>query len=215
MNSLFRPVARVLLFGSVLLRGCVEPYHADDMFLRENLLVISAHITDKPGVQEIEISRSSHPEAPKFNAEEGCYAVLHRDDGQSREFVPGDRPGHYAADLDADFLQPGMSFRLQVVTPDGNEYQSDFDRLRSAPVIDSVFYEVEDMVYAGDEDPVPGIRFYVDFTYDDASNEYLRWELIETYEFHNPVMEAYITRTGGTGSSWKGRTIPGFVTSPG
>ncbi len=48
------------------------------------------------------------------------------------------------------------------------------------------------MEYPGEDDAVPGICFYLDFTYDDEAYEYIRWELTETYEFHNPDMEAYV-----------------------
>jgi hypothetical protein len=182
----------ILVIAVAVLQGCVERYRPDDMYLKEGLLVVSAHITDDPGPQIVEISRSSHPEAPAFNAEMGCYVLLFREDGESREFTPGAEPGYYTADLDSSFLRTGMSFQLQVFTQDGHEYHSDFDRIRPVPAIDSIYYKVEEMMYSGEDKPVPGIRFYVDFTYDDASYEYIRWELTETYEFHNPNMEAYL-----------------------
>lgn len=192
MISFVRQIALIHLVALVILSGCVERYHPDDMYLKEGLLVISAHITDKPGIQTIEISRSSHPEAPTFNPEPGCYVLLFREDGESREFFDGDPPGYYATELDSSFLRTGMSYQLQVVTSDGNEYHSDFDMIRPVPPIDSIYYKVEERILTGEDEPVPGIRFYVDFTYDDEAYEYLRWELIETYEFHNPSMEAYV-----------------------
>ena len=90
-----------------------------------------------------------------------------------------------------------MLFQVQVLTQDGNEYHSDFDMIRPVPAIDRVYYKVEDMIYQGEDDPVPGIRFYLDFTNDNEAYEYIRWELTETYEFHNPSMDAYIHLTAG------------------
>ena len=135
----------------------------DDLFLKKDLLVINAHITDKPGVQTIEVSRSAHPESPSFNPELNCFILLLREDGESRVFSPGYNPGYYDADLDAPFLLPGMLFHLELHTLDGNEYHSDFDKIRPVPPIDSVYYKVEEMIYKGEEDPTPGIRFYVGF----------------------------------------------------
>jgi len=71
---------------------------------------------------------------------------------------------------------------LHLVTPDGNVYESGFDELRPAPGIDSIYYEVES----------DGIRFYIDFTYDDEAYDFSRWVVTETYECHNPDMEAFI-----------------------
>ena len=191
MIAILRQILLPGMFALVILTGCVERYHPDDLYLKEGLLVINAHINDRPGTQVVEISRSSHPEAPTFNPEIGCYVVLLREDGDSREFGASGEPGYYMAELDDDFLRPWMSYQVQVITPDGNEYHSDYDMIRPVPSIDSIYYQVEELYYPGEDEPVQGIRFFVDFTYNDESCEYLRWELTETYEFHNPDMDAF------------------------
>ncbi len=188
----FRRIAIILVSTLTLLTSCVERYRPDDLYLKEGLLVINAHLTDKPGIQTIEVSRSSHPEAPSFNPELNCFILLVREDGESHEFSASENPGYYTAELDSSFLRTGMLFQVQVVTQDGNEYHSDFDKIRPVPAIDSLYYKVEEKIYTGEEDPTPGIRFYVDFTYDNEAYEYIRWELTETYEFHNPRMEAFV-----------------------
>jgi len=175
-----------------LLSSCVERYHPDDLYLKDGLLVINAHITDESGTQTIEVSRSSHLETPGVDPELGCFVLLLREDGETREFIASTDPGLYTSELDSSYLRTGMSFQIQVLTQDGNEYQSDFDVLRPVPNIDTVYYKVESMEYQGEDDVVPGIRFYLDFTYDDEAYEYIRWELTETYEFHNPQMEAFV-----------------------
>jgi hypothetical protein len=203
MLSSVRLFTLLCLLALVFLSACVERYFPNDLYLKKDLLVINAHITDEPGTQTIEISRSAHPEQPSFNPELGCYVILLREDGESREFRDDAQPGYYTADLDPDFLRPGILFQVQVVTADGNEYHSDFDKIRPAPPIDSIYYEVEYMTYDVAKDPVPGIRFYIDFTYDDEVYEYLRWELTETYEFHNPYTEAFIMI-----NRWTTRPLP-------
>ena len=187
-----RQIALICMMAMALLNSCIERYHPDDLYLKDGLLVISAHITDEIGSQHIEISRSSHPELPSFNPELGCAVLFLREDGESREFVASEQPGYYTADLDSSFLRSGLSFQVQVQTQDGNEYHSDYDRIRPVPAIDSIYYKVEDMIFTGDDKPIPGIRFYIDFTHDNEGYEYLRWELTETYEFHNPKMEAWV-----------------------
>jgi hypothetical protein len=171
--------------------GCVERFYPGEDDLKTGTLVINAHITDQPGMQVIEISRSSTLLNASFVPEEFCYALLEREDGEDREFRET-KPGYYACDLDRAFLQTGMSYRLKVITPGGNEYQSDFDRIRPVPEIDSIYYLQETMSYQTEGDSIQGIRFYIDFTYDDEAYEYIRWELIETYEFHNPDMAAFV-----------------------
>jgi hypothetical protein len=194
------PHFAIIIILSCVLAGCVERFYPEEDDLTTGVLVINAHITDNPGVQSIEISRSGGLNFEGIDLVAGCYAVLVREDGESRDFFQV-RPGYYSSDLDREFLQTGMSYQVQVITPDAEEYHSDFDLLRPVPEIDSLYYQVESMPLQSSDEVIEGIRYYLDFTFDDQAYEYIRWELIETYEFHNPEMEAYVAL-----SRW--RTIP-------
>ncbi len=171
--------------------ACVERYYPDDENLNTGTLVINAHLTDQPGDQVIEVSRSVGLIAPSFEPVSGSMAQVVREDGELRIFSEF-KPGYYKAELDASFLQTGSTYMLHVLTPDENIYQSDFEKLRPVPSIDSLYYQVESNSFASDSDSTSGIRFYLDFTYDNEAYEYIRWDLTETYEFHNPAMEAFI-----------------------
>jgi len=181
----------------IMIAGCVERYYPEEDDLKTGTLVINAHLTDQPGEQLIEISRSTGITLPSFDPVSGSYAELIREDGEFRQFSEeSNEPGYYACDLEEGFLQTGMSYMIHVITPDGNEYESDMDKLRPVPAIDSIYYLVETNSYASEADSIGGIRFYIDFTYDDEAYEYIRWEVIETYEFHNPSMEAFVSIPG-------------------
>ena len=171
--------------------ACIERYYPEESDLKTGTLVINAHLTNIPGEQVIEISRSAPLIYPSFDPESGCLAEVIREDGELRVFSESE-PGYYRADLDESFLQIGSSYMLHVVTPDGNEYESPFDMLRPVPAIDSLYYEVETTSFASESDSIGGVRFFCDFTYDDEAYEYIRWDLTETYEFHNPDMKGFI-----------------------
>ena len=173
------------------LSACVERYYPNEDQLKTGTLVINAHLTNVPGHQVIEISRSVTLLFPSADPVSGGFAELIREDGEFREFSE-ERPGYYGSDLDDTFLQTGMSYMLHVITPDGDEYKSGFDSLRPVPEIDSIYYEVQVASYGTESDSTDGIRFFIDFTYNDESYDYIRWEVTETYEFHNPHMEAFI-----------------------
>jgi hypothetical protein len=183
----------LLLLPAILcwFAGCVERYYPAEDDLKTGTLVINAHLTDQAGRQLIEISRSLTLIFPSSDPVSGCFAEVIREDGEFREFLE-ERPGFYGCDLDEAFLQTGMSYMVHVITPDGKEYESGFDRLRPVPVIDSIYYEVETASYETESDSTAGIRFFLDFTYNDEAYDYIRWEVTETYEFHNPDMEAFI-----------------------
>lgn len=185
---------RVFLWVPVLMlfvTSCIERYYPDESSLKTGTLVINAHLTNQPGMQEIEISKSSQLIYPDFEAVVGSFAELVREDGVSMEFRET-TPGYYGSELDEEFLITGMSYGIHIITPDGSEYESDFDKLRPVPKIDSIYYLVETSSYGSASDSISGIRFYIDFTYDDEAYEYIRWDLTETYEFHNPDLSAFI-----------------------
>ena len=186
--------ASLIIFLTAILcwfTGCVERYYPNEDNLKTGTLVINAHLTNKPGTQVIEISRSVTLLYPSADPVSGGFVEVIREDGDIRAFMES-RPGFYETDLDADFLQIGMSYMLHAITPDGNEYESDFDKLRPVPEIDSIYYQVETNSFATESDSMEGVRFYIDFSYSDEDYDYLRWDLEETYEFHNPDMEGFI-----------------------
>jgi hypothetical protein len=168
----------------ILFAGCIERYYPEEDDLRTGTLVINAHLTNRAGEQVIEISRSVGLTYPSFDPVSGNLVEVIREDGELREFLEFS-PGYYKAELDETFLQTGASFMLHVSTPDGNEYESRFDMLHPVPAIDSIYYLVETNSFASESDSVNGVRFYLDFTYDDEEYDYIRWDLTETYEFQN------------------------------
>jgi hypothetical protein len=189
---MIRIISNICLMISVLLTtGCIERYYPQEDDLKTGTLVINAHLTDQAGEQVIEISWSVGLTFPSFLPVSGSFAEVIREDGAYREFSEF-KQGYYSADLDLDFLQTGSSYLIHVITPDGAEYESSFDKLRPVPPIDSLYYLVESNAYASETDSISGIRFYADFTYDNEAYDYLRWDLTETYEFQNPDMEGFI-----------------------
>jgi hypothetical protein len=78
------------------------------------------------------------------------------------------------------------------ITPEGERYESGFEKLHPAPEIDSFYFIREAHSTADPDHTEDGIQFYVDFKIDKEAGQYLRWQLIETYEIHNPEHEAQI-----------------------
>lgn len=189
MYRAFLLLASVILLS--IISACVERYYPEESDLNTGTMVINAHLNNMPGEQVIEISRSAALIYPSFEPVRGCMTEVIREDGELRVFSEF-KPGYYKANLDASFLQTGSSYMLLVTTPEGISYESAFDKLRPVPAIDSLYYEVEINSFASESDSVSGIRFYCDFTYDDEDYKYIRWDLTETYEFHNPNMKGYI-----------------------
>ena len=62
----------------ILLAGCIERYYPKDDELKTGTLVINAHLTDEPGHQLIEISRSVTLLYHSFDPVSGGFAEVIR-----------------------------------------------------------------------------------------------------------------------------------------
>jgi hypothetical protein len=175
----------------LLLTGCVERYYpgSDEVFT--GTLVINASLTTLSGIQTFQISRSDGLRYPQFIPELSCLVEVENKAGDQLSFEESS-PGYYSADVPEGFMHFGDQYMLRVVTSDGKIYQSDYSILNPPTPIDRIYYEVESYPTVDPEVSIDGIRFYIDFQVDAESSEFMRWELMETYEFHNPDYEGFI-----------------------
>jgi hypothetical protein len=174
-----------------LLSGCIERYYpeSDDIFT--GTLVINASLTNIPGTQTIQISRSDGLIYPEFIPESSCVVEVENQAGDLLSFSET-TPGYYSANVPEGFMLIGDQYMLRVLTSNGNIYLSDYSRLHPPTPIDKIYYELESYPTEDPEVFIDGIQFYIDFQIDADSSEFMRWELLETYEYHNPDYEGFI-----------------------
>ncbi len=171
--------------------SCVERYYpgADEIFT--GILVVNASITNIGGVQTIQISRSDGLVNPEFIPESNCLVEVENSSGEKFSFFEME-PGYYGAEVPGGFMRYEDQYMLRLVTSDGNLYLSDYSQLKPPTGIDRIYFERESYPTADPELFMEGIRFFIDFKIDTDSSEFMRWELMETYEFHNPPYEGFI-----------------------
>jgi archaellin len=81
-------------------------------------------------------------------------------------------------------LQAGNDYQIEVFTKNGTHLTSSFEKMASAPEIDSVYYERKDIVNNNPSFPTKGIQFYIDFNAGSSNSPYVKWDLEETWEYH-------------------------------
>jgi len=180
-----------ILLQLMILSACVEQYYPEGDNLFTGTLVINAQISNSSGLQTIQISRSDGLLYPEFIPESNCLVEVESDQGDRVSFAE-DAPGFYLAELPSSFMKSGSYYMLRVVTEQGNVYVSEYVELRPPTEINKVYYELESYPSEDPLDTLQGLQFYIDFEIDQDSSEFMRWEMIETYEFRNPDYEGYI-----------------------
>lgn len=181
----------ILCLALLVLSSCIERYYPEEADLNIGALAVNAHLSSIPGLQTIQISRSVSLDQTLFNPVSSCYVEVERSDGEVRVFDEFE-PGYYQADLDLSFLQSGADYSLSILTPEGLQYESEYETLYPAPAIENVYYEIENQPTEDPDIYDHGLRFFVDFEIEKDSGRYLRWGLTETYEIQNPDYESRV-----------------------
>lgn len=188
----------ILVLTLIGLCGCIERYYPEEEDLKTGSMVVTAHLTNIPGIQSLNLSRSVSIENTSAVPVSSCYVEVERADGEVRVFEESE-PGSYQCDLDGPFLQTGSDYRLSILTSEGKRYESEYEMIHPASEIKDVYYEIETQGTYDPEVSDQGLRFYIDFEIEKDSGRYLRWGLEETFEVHNPD---YKTSMYGTDRRW-------------
>jgi hypothetical protein len=113
-----------------------------------------------------------------------AYVTVSSDMGSVSEFLESE-PGVYTSIMSAGDLVVGAHYWLNIVSSDGELYESDPEQLPSpAPPIDSIYWEFETLGTADREEPLHGIRFYLDMLGEEDQARNFRWELEETWMYY-------------------------------
>lgn len=163
--------------------SCIEPF-VPSLTESQDILVINGMISDKPGAHFVEISRTSATDHPEFIPMEGCVVKVMDDKGSSVDYQE-QRPGIYMADLNKEFLNINGAYQLHIFTPDGEEYQSEYDSLLACPPVESLSYTTEFRETSNPYVNYYGLQFSIDVLGDMSEAGNFLWELEETFEYHS------------------------------
>ncbi len=172
-----------MMLMALLLAGCVDPYHPD--FRDDQVsLVVEALITDRPGLQVIYLSKSTPLNDTATIPITGALVTVTDDLGGTNEFQE-EETGMYTSWISGSDLVGGRSYRLHIVTSDGELYESEPEMFPlPSPPMDSLYWEFETVGTVDPDEPLKGIRFYLDMDGEPDQARNFRWELVETWEYN-------------------------------
>jgi hypothetical protein len=168
----------------ILVASCIKPYEPEIVTGDVNKLVISGLVSDRSGDQTVSISMASSIGKPKEIPISGCTVTIKDIEGHTYPMIDSSG-GNYHVWIDPKFIIPGNSFKLEVITPDGDEIVSDYDQISAGSAVDSVYYIREDHTTTDPTKFIKGIQFYVNLDAKPTDSRFFRWEVYETYEYHS------------------------------
>jgi hypothetical protein len=179
IKQIYLLAATVLLLGS-----CIDRFYLSDLTGNSSKLVVEGTILDNCETQQIRVSYSTTDEYLSFDGVKGCKVQVTDTSGKTFEFTEeATVKGYYDGTIPDENLTIGNKFRVEVTTPEGKTYRSNFEEMLPTPPIDSIYYSIKQQESTGGTRN--GIQYYIDFSGSSYYGNYYRWVIDETYEYHS------------------------------
>jgi len=176
---------KCILFYFVLFLGlnsCIEFFHPDLGNITPKY-VVDGLVINKEGLQTVKVSTTSRLDVTKYEPLPYCKVRILDDVGNIFNLQETSH-GIYSVWIGKEYLIPGRSYKVEVVTSSGIVITSDYDQMPENTAIDSIFYYKKDFPPSNSYNSLQGIVFYIDIDRGDDNCKYYRWEVQETWEHH-------------------------------
>jgi hypothetical protein len=181
----------------IILSSCIKRYDPEIKSTDTNKLVVTGQVIKGNPVQKINISKTAAINEPKskyYVPVTGCKVSIVDDKGNT--YNAGETgKGNYESSIPDSKLVAGVSFKVQILTPAGENIVSDFDLLLDCPDLDTLYYHVEQLPTSDPYLAIDGIRFYCNLDAKESNCRNFRWEAIETWEYRAIFATASIRKT--------------------
>lgn len=182
----FNKIANLfILFALILISACIEQFQPNITSSTSATYVIEGNITDRGGFYSFYVSKASEVMNPEFSPVDNCEVRIYDDNDnifQAEEYAHGE----YRVYIDKMYLTVGTAFKMELITPNNEIIQSDYDTLRNSPEIKSVYYNVEEQATNDPDITTPVIQFYMDYDGDGTNSRNVMIEIEETWKYIAP-----------------------------
>ena len=177
-NSL--PGAGCLLVVGMSVWSCIKPYNPNISSPATGYLVVEGNLNTAPATTTITLSRTVPlTDTASEIFESGATVYVEGSDG----FVDSvTSSGNGAYNFGALPLNSGVTYRLEIRTPDGNDYLSEYVAVIPNPPIDSVNATYD----------ATGAHLLVNTHNPNNNTRYYMWNYTETWEYNSAEFSFYI-----------------------
>jgi hypothetical protein len=181
----------VMIFLLVLVFSCVEKYWPELDSKYEDILVVEGMITNEPGPYYIKLSLATSVENPELITLRGCHVKILDDAGNS-ENLSEISPGTYSTSATGIQGVVGRKYKIQILGPQGKNYQSEFEELKNPVGIDSVYTAFETRDNPEGQYQTEGYQFYLNTALAATDSNFFMWRMDRTYEYEADFKIRYI-----------------------
>lgn len=176
--------------------GCREEFRPEvDKY--EDLLVVDGMVTNQPPPYAITLSKTSDVNTPDFQPLSGCSVHVYEQGGENSMAFEEDQPGTYKSDPEGTQAQSGEAYKLTILTPAGERYETDFITMKAPVDVDTVTTELQFNESNEYPRPLGGYQFFISTDLAPAPDYYFLWKMKETYEYYSNFLINSIYREQG------------------
>lgn len=176
---------KILILISILFfNSCIEEFKPALDKQEINKYVINGKITNQEGYHVVYISKSSEIDNPQKNPVSNCDVKIKDDQGNIFQLSEYEK-GEYKAFIEKSYLKTGNAIKIEIITPEGDLIQSEYDTLTNCPEISDFYYSIEERLTSDPENDLPTIQFYIDYNGSNSNARFIKWNLEETWEYHS------------------------------
>jgi len=188
MKIKFQNIILILLL--LALTACVDEYWPE-LTKYENLLVVDGTITNAPGPYIVKLSISSSVNDSRENPLGGASIIIRYQSGNA-ETLSEIEKGTYSTSPSGIQGILGSKYRIEITTPDNNNYFSPFTEMKAPVGLDTVYANIE---YKYSEELIhdlSGYQFYLDTKLAETRKNYFMWDLSATYQYNADFLIRFI-----------------------
>ncbi|MCK4893451.1 MAG: DUF4249 domain-containing protein [Calditrichia bacterium] len=173
------------------LYACIEEYRPEIEYTESNKYVVYGEMTTERENHIISVALASSIQDPQSIPLYDCNVRIVDASGNSFDGKEIGE-GKYNVRIYPENLIPGMTYRLEIITPAGTNLVSEYEELLDSPDVDSVYYIRESEPTNDPEYFIQGVRFCLNLDAPDAKNTFYKIDVIETFEYHSELpLESY------------------------
>ncbi len=179
-----KPTNILLYFIIFVLGGCIKPFTPELKDSSIGKYVVEGTISSNEEWHQVIVSKTSSVSRESFIPVDGCQVTIQDTEGNSFETTDFGN-GVYKAYIPSNYLSAGHGFKVLITTPKGEKIESDFDVMPETTAIENIYHRVENQTDLVTGDLHSGVQFYASLAANKGDKPYLRWKLIETWEYHS------------------------------
>ena len=168
----------------LILAGCIKAYEPE---LKNNSVqkyVVQGAVSSIEGYQEVSVSLTSQVNEPKYIGVSRCQVEII--DSKNNKFLLQEYDiGKYRIWMNQEELLPDLSYKVNIITPEGEMIASSFDQMSDGPEVGDVYYEIEEIPTNNPNISDLGIRFLTNINANENQSRFYQWKLTETWEYHS------------------------------